>query len=65
MMSLVIKEYPQQALWLFVSVVKSTKVQRSQRGQEILDKLKVDMIHFAITSIDNGNRVHQAIISPV
>lgn len=51
-MLLVIKEYPKQALWLFVSVVKSTKTQRSQRGQQILDKLKVVMTtYFSLQSL--------------
>lgn len=40
---MVIQEYPRQALWLFVSVVKSTKTQRSQRGKLILDKLRVGL----------------------
>ncbi|KAJ6486408.1 hypothetical protein C8R47DRAFT_1216527 [Mycena vitilis] len=35
----VLEEYPNQALWLFTSVVKSTKRHREQRGQNILDKL--------------------------
>ncbi|KAJ7055002.1 hypothetical protein C8F01DRAFT_1160647 [Mycena amicta] len=35
----VLEEYPKQALWLFTSVVKSTKVQRRSRGAEILQKL--------------------------
>ncbi|OCH94317.1 hypothetical protein OBBRIDRAFT_823598 [Obba rivulosa] len=40
LISMVIQEYPRQALWLFVSVVKSMKAQRSQRGKLILDKLR-------------------------
>ncbi|OBZ70466.1 Serine/threonine-protein kinase atr [Grifola frondosa] len=40
LISMVIQEYPKQALWLFVSVVKSTKSQRWQRGKAILDKLR-------------------------
>ncbi|KAK7062299.1 Serine/threonine-protein kinase atr [Favolaschia claudopus] len=35
----VLEEYPKQALWLFTSVVKSTKKTREQRGKEILQKL--------------------------
>ncbi|KAJ7156082.1 hypothetical protein C8R43DRAFT_884346 [Mycena crocata] len=35
----VLEEYPKQALWLFTSVVKSTKSNREQRGKKILDKL--------------------------
>ena len=37
----VISEYPEQALWLFTSVIKSTKANRQQRGREILDQLRV------------------------
>jgi serine/threonine-protein kinase ATR len=37
----VLEEYPRQALWLFTSVVKSTKANREQRGKKILDKLTV------------------------
>ncbi|KAG6866120.1 hypothetical protein C0991_008428 [Blastosporella zonata] len=36
----VMQEYPKQALWLFTSVIKSTKANRQQRGRTILDKLK-------------------------
>ncbi|KAG5654241.1 hypothetical protein H0H81_005928 [Sphagnurus paluster] len=36
----VIEEYPKQALWLFTSVVKSTKPNRATRGKNILDTLK-------------------------
>ncbi|KAF8659134.1 hypothetical protein AX16_001904, partial [Volvariella volvacea WC 439] len=36
----VLQEYPKQALWLFTSVVKSTKSQRGQRGKQILDQLQ-------------------------
>jgi serine/threonine-protein kinase ATR len=38
---MVLQEYPRQALWLFTSVVKSTKTNREKRGKQILDKLKV------------------------
>ncbi|CAK5275112.1 unnamed protein product [Mycena citricolor] len=38
----VLQEYPKQALWLFTSVVKSTKSTRAARGKEILEKL----VHF-------------------
>lgn len=37
----VIREYPHQALWLFASVVKSTKPNRESRGRAILDALRV------------------------
>ncbi|PFH50130.1 hypothetical protein AMATHDRAFT_145857 [Amanita thiersii Skay4041] len=36
----VIEEYPRQALWLFTSVIKSTKANRESRGKEILDQLR-------------------------
>ncbi|KAF5387623.1 hypothetical protein D9615_000714 [Tricholomella constricta] len=36
----VMEEYPKQALWLFTSVVKSTKPNREQRGRQILDQLQ-------------------------
>jgi serine/threonine-protein kinase ATR len=35
------QQYPKQALWLFTSVVKSTKKNREQRGRQILDQLRV------------------------
>lgn len=38
---LVIQEYPKQSLWLFASVVKSTKPQREQRGKQILQQIQV------------------------
>ncbi|EIW76220.1 hypothetical protein CONPUDRAFT_158248 [Coniophora puteana RWD-64-598 SS2] len=41
----VIKAYPHQALWLFTSVVKSTKSAREERGRHILEKLKNDIAH--------------------
>ena len=41
LISKVIREYPHQALWLFASVVKSTKANREARGRTILDALKV------------------------
>ncbi|KAF8638618.1 hypothetical protein AX17_002159 [Amanita inopinata Kibby_2008] len=40
LISRVIKEYPKQALWLFTSVIKSTKSNREQRGRVILDQLR-------------------------
>ncbi|KAF7302261.1 hypothetical protein MIND_00793200 [Mycena indigotica] len=36
----VLEEYPKQALWLFMAVVKSTKKERQMRGQDILKRLK-------------------------
>ncbi|KAG6850186.1 hypothetical protein H0H93_016614 [Arthromyces matolae] len=36
----VLQEYPKQALWLFTSVVKSTKSNREQRGKSILSQLQ-------------------------
>lgn len=41
LISSVIREYPNQALWFFASVVNSTKPNRQQRGGTILDQLKV------------------------
>ncbi|KAF9450926.1 hypothetical protein P691DRAFT_724995 [Macrolepiota fuliginosa MF-IS2] len=38
----VLGEYPKQALWLFTSVVKSTKANRENRGRVILEQLKND-----------------------
>jgi hypothetical protein len=38
---MVMQEYPKQALWLFTSVVKSTKHNREHRGKAILDQLRV------------------------
>ena len=40
---MVLQEYPKQALWLFMSVVKSTKPVREQRGRMILDRLRVGL----------------------
>jgi serine/threonine-protein kinase ATR len=37
----IIAEYPKQALWLFICVVKSTKQTRATRGKKLLDRLKV------------------------
>jgi serine/threonine-protein kinase ATR len=42
----VLEEYPKQALWLFASVVKSTKSNREQRGRAILDMLRVSSNSF-------------------
>lgn len=39
----VLCEYPQQGLWLFMSVVKSTKSKREKRGRAILEQLKVSV----------------------
>ncbi|XP_006456710.1 hypothetical protein AGABI2DRAFT_78376 [Agaricus bisporus var. bisporus H97] len=36
----VLEEYPKQALWLFTSVVKSTKLNRQRRGRTILEQLQ-------------------------
>ncbi|RDB19974.1 Serine/threonine-protein kinase atr [Hypsizygus marmoreus] len=46
----VMEEYPKQALWLFTSVVKSTKRNREKRGREILDQLRSNP-HNATTEI--------------
>ncbi|KAH7931163.1 hypothetical protein BV22DRAFT_1052917 [Leucogyrophana mollusca] len=45
LISMVIQEYPNQALWLFTSVVKSTKANREQRGKAILDQLRNNPAH--------------------
>jgi serine/threonine-protein kinase ATR len=37
----VIEEYPHQALWLFMSVVKSKRPERERRGRQILEQIKV------------------------
>ncbi|KIK53267.1 hypothetical protein GYMLUDRAFT_77511 [Collybiopsis luxurians FD-317 M1] len=36
----VIRSYPNQALWLFAAVIKSKKPARSQRGIDILDRIR-------------------------
>ncbi|KAJ2934534.1 hypothetical protein H1R20_g2555, partial [Candolleomyces eurysporus] len=36
----IMQEYPQQALWLFASVARSTKPERATRGRAILDQLR-------------------------
>ncbi|KAI0307055.1 hypothetical protein B0F90DRAFT_1807754 [Multifurca ochricompacta] len=41
LISAVIKEFPQQTLWLFASVVKSRNETRETRGRNILERLKV------------------------
>ena len=41
LISTVIKEFPQQTLWLFASVVKSRNETRESRGRSILERLKV------------------------
>lgn len=49
LISTVIKEFPQQTLWLFASVVKSRNKNRASRGRTILEKLQVrvlDMLSF-------------------
>lgn len=43
LISRVIRDYPHQALWLFASVVKSTKANREMRGRAILDALRVSI----------------------
>ncbi|KAI0254821.1 hypothetical protein BJV78DRAFT_1273863 [Lactifluus subvellereus] len=40
LISTVIKEFPQQTLWLFASVVKSRNATRESRGRAILERLK-------------------------
>ena len=43
---MVLQEYPKQALWLFTSVVKSTKHIRESRSKAILDQLRVCIQNF-------------------
>jgi serine/threonine-protein kinase ATR len=38
---IVMQAYPLQALWLFTSVIKSTKTNREARGRSILNQLQV------------------------
>ena len=45
LISTVIKEYPQQTLWLFASVVKSRNNNRASRGRTILEKLQVRFLN--------------------
>jgi len=44
LISRIIGEYPKQALWLFISVVKSTKTTRATRGKRLLERLRVSSI---------------------
>lgn len=44
--AMVLQEYPKQALWLFTSVVKSTKRMRGDRGFAILNQLTVRIQKF-------------------
>jgi serine/threonine-protein kinase ATR len=44
LISTVIKEFPQQTLWLFASVVKSRNETRESRGRSILERLKVRLL---------------------
>lgn len=46
-----IKEFPQQALWLFASVVKSRNDIRAARGRAILEKLKVRFSNIFLSSL--------------
>lgn len=55
----VMEEYPKQALWLFASVIKSTKPTREQRGRALLERLQV------CTSSDLGNRKAQPVFRAV
>lgn len=58
--SRVIREYPQQALWLFTSVVKSTKKNREARGRTILDRLKV-CLSYPLIVVAHTPVLHRAI----
>ena len=48
LISTVIKEFPQQTLWLFASVVKSRNETRESRGRNILERLKVRLFVCAL-----------------
>ncbi len=50
LISTVIKEYPQQALWLFASVVKSRNDTRASRGRVILERLKVRFLNIILST---------------
>lgn len=56
LITMVIQEYPNQALWLFTSVVKSTKPNREQRGWEILKKLQVSTLSFVREAFSSGHQ---------
>ena len=45
-----IKEFPQQALWLFVSVVKSRNDTRAARGRAIIERLQVWFLNIFLSS---------------
>ena len=45
----VMEAYPKQALWLFMSVVKSTKENRQSRGRQILSQLGVCLSPFLLS----------------
>lgn len=51
LISKVIEEYPKQALWLFTSVIKSTKENRAERGRIILSQLRVRSINLIDKSL--------------
>lgn len=46
------QEYPLQSLWLFMSVVKSTKSRRERRGTGILEQLKVSARYIYVMNIN-------------
>ena len=39
----IIQEYPRQALWGFAAVVQSKKIERKQRGDDILARIQVSV----------------------
>ena len=47
----VIEEYPHQALWLFMSVVKSKKPERERRGRQVLEKIKVKVAFGGLVNV--------------
>lgn len=46
-----LQDYPQQGLWLFTSVVKSTKPKREKRGKAIIDMLKVRTASYPVIQV--------------
>ncbi|KZT05577.1 uncharacterized protein LAESUDRAFT_655532 [Laetiporus sulphureus 93-53] len=62
LISMVIQEYPRQALWLFVSVVKSTKPQRASRGKSILDLLRAHNRDNVATLINESLKMSEELL---
>ncbi|KAH9179575.1 hypothetical protein EDB89DRAFT_2110934 [Lactarius sanguifluus] len=58
LISTVIKEFPQQTLWLFASVVKSRNTNRAKRGKSILERLQVRLFARAHKSSCTNESTH-------